>query len=58
MAKAGLVGTWLRDLSDAYTSFHLDGSKDLDPARLPGPAVVNGLKKAVERPRPPRQRPA
>ena len=47
VAKAGLVGTWLRDLSDAYTSFHLDGSKDLDPARLPGPAAVNGLKKAV-----------
>jgi len=46
VGKAGLVGTWLRDLSDAYTSFKLHGSKDFDPARLPGPTLVSGLKKA------------
>jgi len=40
-AKAGLVGTWLRDLSDGYTSFNLNGKKDFDARRMPGPFVVN-----------------
>ncbi len=39
-AEAGLVATWLRDLSDAYISLRLDGQSDYDPARLPGPVVV------------------
>jgi len=39
-AQAGLLSTWLRDLSDAYTSLRLDGKPDFDPARLPGPVVV------------------
>ncbi|MDX9991855.1 MAG: glycine cleavage system aminomethyltransferase GcvT [Anaerolineales bacterium] len=39
-AEAGLVATWLRDLSDAYVSFRADGQPDYDPARLPGPVVV------------------
>ena len=39
-AEAGLVATWLRDLSDAYISLRLDGQPDYDPARLPGPVVV------------------
>jgi len=37
---ANLAVTWLRDLSDAYTSFNLDGSPDGTPRRLPGPIVV------------------
>ncbi len=39
-ADAGVVATWLRDLSDGYMSFNLDGTKDFDPRRLPGPVVV------------------
>jgi glycine hydroxymethyltransferase len=39
-AQAGLVATWLRDLSDAYVSFRADGQPDYAPARLPGPVVV------------------
>jgi glycine hydroxymethyltransferase len=40
-AKAGVVGTWLRDLSDGYMSFNLNGKKDFDARRMPGPFVVN-----------------
>ena len=40
-ADAGTVATWLRDLSDGYLSFNLDGSKDFDPRRLPGPVTVS-----------------
>jgi glycine hydroxymethyltransferase len=40
VADAGVVATWLRDLSDGYMSFNLDGSKDFDPRRLPGPVIV------------------
>jgi glycine hydroxymethyltransferase len=43
--KAGLVGTWLRDLSDGYTSFNLNGEKDFSAARMPGPFVVRNVKK-------------
>jgi len=39
-AEAGLAATWLRDLSDAYTSLRLDGQPDFDAARLPGPVIV------------------
>ena len=40
-AKASVVATWLRDLSDGYTSFNLDGEKDFSAKRMPGPFVVN-----------------
>ena len=46
VAKAGMVATWLRDLSDGYTSFNLDGKKDFDAKRMPGPFVVADSKKA------------
>ncbi len=38
--KAALAATWLRDLSDGYTSFNLDGKPDFTPKRMPGPVVV------------------
>ena len=44
-AKAGVVGTWLRDLSDGYMSFNLDGEKDFSAKRMPGPFVVMDVKK-------------
>ncbi|MGE5250119.1 MAG: glycine cleavage system aminomethyltransferase GcvT, partial [Bacteroidota bacterium] len=43
--KAGVVAAWLRDLSDGYTSFRLDGEKDFDAARMPGPTLVEDAKK-------------
>ena len=43
--KAALVATWLRDLSDGYTSFKLDGEKDFSEKRLPGPFAVTQVKK-------------
>jgi glycine hydroxymethyltransferase len=39
--QAGLAATWLRDLSDGYVSFNLDGLPDCSPRRLPGPIVVS-----------------
>ena len=48
-SKAGLVGTWLRDLSDGYMSFKLNGDKDFGAARMPGPFVVTDSKKKVKR---------
>jgi glycine hydroxymethyltransferase len=47
-AKAGVVGTWLRDLSDGYVSFRLDGEKDFDARRMPGPFVVVESKKKLK----------
>ncbi len=44
-AKVGVVGTWLRDLSDGYMSFNLDGKKDFDAKRMPGPFIVKDVKK-------------
>src|SRR5690349_939768 len=44
--KASLVATWLRDLSDGYTSVKLDGEKDFSEKRLPGPFAVNQTKRA------------
>ena len=46
VAEANLAATWLRDLSDAYTSFNLDGTPDGTPRRMPGPIVV--LESTVE----------
>jgi glycine hydroxymethyltransferase len=43
--KAALIATWLRDLSDGYTSFKLDGEKDFSAKRLPGPFVVSQVRK-------------
>ena len=51
-AKAGVVGTWLRDLSDGYVSLKLDGGKDFDAARMPGPFVVADSKKKLPSPQP------
>ncbi|MEO8354516.1 MAG: serine hydroxymethyltransferase, partial [Chloroflexota bacterium] len=45
--KAALVATWLRDLSDGYTSFKLDGQKDFSARRLPGPFVLEQVKRAA-----------
>jgi glycine hydroxymethyltransferase len=44
--RAALVATWLRDLSDGYTSIKLDGEKDFSEKRLPGPFAVSQTKKA------------
>jgi glycine hydroxymethyltransferase len=44
-AKAGVVATWLRDLSDGYMSFNLDGEKDFSTKRMPGPFTVSELKR-------------
>ncbi len=44
-AKAGLVGTWLRDLSDGYVSFNTDKEKDFNPGRMPGPFTVTDVKR-------------
>ncbi|GAB4544850.1 MAG: hypothetical protein Fur002_18470 [Anaerolineales bacterium] len=43
-AKAGIVGTWLRDLSDGYVSFNLNGAKDFSASRMPGPFVTTDCK--------------
>ena len=42
--NASVVATWLRDLSDGYTSFNLDGAKDFSAKRMPGAFVVNEVK--------------
>ena len=44
-SKIGVVGTWLRDLSDGYVSLNLNGEKDFSAARMPGPFVVNDVRK-------------
>ena len=46
-AKAGLVATWLRDLSDGYMSFRLDGGRDFSTRRIPGPFTVEEVKAKV-----------
>jgi glycine hydroxymethyltransferase len=40
LEHATLVATWLRDLSDGYVSFNLDGSPDFSEKRVPGPIAV------------------
>ncbi|HAV76982.1 MAG TPA: hypothetical protein DCX53_06465, partial [Anaerolineae bacterium] len=47
VAKAGLVATWLRDLSDGYVSLNLDGEKDFSAKRVPGPFTVSETKEKV-----------
>jgi glycine hydroxymethyltransferase len=47
-AKANVVATWLRDLSDGYVSFDLKGAKDYDTRRIPGPFIVEQVKKAAK----------
>ncbi|MBM3180787.1 MAG: glycine cleavage system aminomethyltransferase GcvT [Chloroflexi bacterium] len=42
--KASAVATWLRDLSDGYMSFNLNGEKDFSTKRMPGAFVVNEVK--------------
>jgi glycine hydroxymethyltransferase len=46
--KAAMVATWLRDLSDGYASFNLNGEKDYSERRMPGPFVVKQVKKAAK----------
>ncbi len=46
--NASVVATWLRDLSDGYTSFNVDGVKDFSARRMPGPFVVEEIKKKAE----------
>ena len=55
VAKAGIVGTWLRDLSDGYVSFNAGRQDGFRSApRCPGPVVVSdSKKKAGRRPRRP-----
>jgi glycine hydroxymethyltransferase len=43
--KVGIVGTWLRDLSDGYMSLSLNSEKDFSAARMPGPFVVADVKR-------------
>ncbi len=52
VTKAGVVGTWLRDLSDGYVSFDVEGKKDFTAARMPGPFVVREAAKKLPSPRP------
>ncbi len=40
LEQASLAAAWLRDLSDGYVSFKMDGKPDYSPRRLPGPIVV------------------
>ncbi len=47
--RASAVAMWLRDLSDGYLSFNLDGEKDFTPRRMPGPVVVVETKAAAAR---------
>ncbi|MBM4425630.1 MAG: serine hydroxymethyltransferase [Chloroflexi bacterium] len=49
-AKAGVFAAWLRDLSDGYMSFNLDGTKDFSTKRLPGPFLVSDVKKKNVKP--------
>lgn len=47
--QASLAVTWLRDLSDGYTSLDLLGKPDYSPSRIPGPFVVkDSSQKAIQ----------
>jgi len=48
VAKAALVATWLRDLSDGYTSFKLNNEKDFSAMRMPGPFTVEEKRKKAK----------
>ena len=47
-SKAGMVGTWLRDLSDGYVSLNIQGGKDNSAAKMPGPFTVIDVKKKLK----------
>lgn len=47
LENASAVATWLRDLSDGYMSFNLDGTKDFSAKRMPGPFTVRETKEDV-----------
>jgi glycine hydroxymethyltransferase len=49
--NASAVVTWLRDLSDGYISFNLDGEKDFSDRRLAGPFVVSEMDAKFEAPK-------
>ncbi|MBI5822606.1 MAG: glycine cleavage system aminomethyltransferase GcvT [Chloroflexi bacterium] len=53
--NASAVATWLRDLSDGYTSFNVDGTKDFSAKRMPGAFVVNEVKTKLSATVPPLQ---
>jgi glycine hydroxymethyltransferase len=55
LKNASSVATWLRDLSDGYTSFNLDGKKDFSAKRMPGAFVVNEVKAKLTATVPPLQ---
>jgi glycine hydroxymethyltransferase len=46
-ANAAIAATWLRDLSDGYTSFDLDGGADYSAVRMPGPFIVAASSRKV-----------
>jgi len=48
LEQASLAAAWLRDLSDGYVSFNLDGKPDHSPRRLPGPIVVASSSSPLE----------
>ncbi|MEO7841821.1 MAG: serine hydroxymethyltransferase, partial [Anaerolineales bacterium] len=48
VTKAALVATWLRDLSDGYTSFNLNGERDFSAMRMPGAFAVTEKKKKAK----------
>lgn len=52
VAKANVLATWLRDLSDGYMSFNLDGKKDFSAKRMPGPFFVSEVKAKLPSPQP------
>jgi glycine hydroxymethyltransferase len=45
-----VIATWLRDLSDGYMSFNLDGEKDFSTRRIPGPFIVADVRKRDVKP--------
>jgi glycine hydroxymethyltransferase len=40
LEQASLAAAWLRDLSDGYVSFNLDGQPDFSQRRVPGPIII------------------
>jgi glycine hydroxymethyltransferase len=48
--KTGLTAAWLRDLSDGYVSFNLNGKPDYSPRRMPGPIVVAPVDPSTDSP--------
>ncbi len=50
---AARTATWLRDLSDGYVSFELNGAKDFSAKRAPGPFTVSEVKAQLSATQPP-----